>query len=316
MKLKNIAVMPYDSAWPMQFQKEANMIKSVLADIVIEIHHIGSTSVPGLSAKKDLDIILVVDRLKNSLLLQKIGYIFKGELNIPLRYYFSKNTNESKVNLHVCEKTHGFISLNLAFRNWLRDNKDDKDSYQNLKYQILKSPTAGLKVRGMLSNYGREKDGFIKNIIRKSGHKETTVNFCMHDDEWESAKHFRNKYFFDPKNIQDPYTWTFENDKHKHFLLYKGVDVIGYAHIQLWPFQRAALRIIVIEEPYRNKNYGKELLHIVEQWLKLHGYQCLHTESSPTALNFYKKLGFEKMFFNDPDGYEGSPDDIEMGKLL
>ena len=87
------------------------MIKDVLAKMAIEIHHIGSTSVAGLSAKKDLDIMLVIDCLQNSLLLQKIGYTFKGELNIPLRYYFSKNTNESKVNLHVCEKTHGFISL-------------------------------------------------------------------------------------------------------------------------------------------------------------------------------------------------------------
>jgi hypothetical protein len=192
----------------------------------------------------------------------------------------------------------------------LRDHKDDKDSYQNLKHQILKSPTASLKVRGMLSNYAREKDRFIKNIILKSGHKGTAVNFCMHD-EWKSAKHFRNQYFFDRKNIGDPYTWAFENDKHKHFLLYKGIDVIGYAHIQLWPFQRAALRIISIEELYR-----KELLYTIEKWLKSQGYQCLHTESSPNALEFYKKLGFEKMFFNDPDGYEGSPDDIAMGKLL
>lgn len=32
--------------------------------------------------------------------------------------------------------------------------------------------------------------------------------------------------------------------------------MIGYAHIQLWPNHRAALRIIVIDESYRNHGLG------------------------------------------------------------
>ena len=37
-----------------------------------------------------------------------------------------------------------FYIINLAFRNWLRDHKDDNISYKNMKYQILKSPKACL----------------------------------------------------------------------------------------------------------------------------------------------------------------------------
>jgi GrpB-like predicted nucleotidyltransferase (UPF0157 family) len=57
MNLKKIEIIPYNYTWPIQFQEESNIIKSVLANMVIEIHHIGSTSVPELSAKKNLDII-------------------------------------------------------------------------------------------------------------------------------------------------------------------------------------------------------------------------------------------------------------------
>ena len=158
MKQKNIEVMPYDDTWPMQFQKEANTIKSTLADMVVAIHHIGSTAIPGLAAKKDLDILLVVDQLKNSLLLQKIGYIFKGELNIFCDIIFQKIQT---LKLICMWKSHMVLSLNLAFRDWLSARQDDKDSYQNLNIKFYNRKHY-LKVRGMLSNHGREKDGFIK----------------------------------------------------------------------------------------------------------------------------------------------------------
>jgi hypothetical protein len=75
---------------------------------------------------------------------------------------------------------------------------------------------------------------------------------CIKDIEWDFAKKLRNKYFFDPLAIKDPYTWTFNHKDHIHFILYQDEVMIGYAHIQLWPNHRAALRIIVIDESYRN----------------------------------------------------------------
>lgn len=139
---------------------------------------------------------------------------------------------------------------------------------------------------------------------------------CCDSTEWRAAENFRDKYFFGPNNIEDPYTWTFDHEDHKHFILYNGVDIVGYAHIQLWPENRAAIRIIVIDEEHRGKNYGKEFMALIEKWLKLQGYKSVHAESSPAALGFYRQLGFIPMPFNDPDGYEGSPEDIAMGKVL
>ncbi len=134
--------------------------------------------------------------------------------------------------------------------------------------------------------------------------------------EWDAVKNFRNKYFFNTNNMDDPYTWTFNHPEHKHFILYKGAEIIGYAHIQLWPDARAAMRIIVIDETERNKKFGRQFLTLCEQWLKDQDYKYMHAESSPTALAFYKNNDYIEMPFNDPDGYESSAEDIEVGKLL
>ncbi len=55
-----IIVVPYHSDWPMIFEREVVKIKEALGANCIAIHHVGSTSVPGLSAKQVIDMIGVV----------------------------------------------------------------------------------------------------------------------------------------------------------------------------------------------------------------------------------------------------------------
>jgi len=98
---------------------------------------------------------------------------------------------------------------------------------------------------------------------------------AMTTREWEAVRHFRQFYFFDKVGSSDPYAWTFEDPKHIHFILYHVSEIIGYAHIQLWPKQRAALRIIVIDERKRNHQYKRQFLALCEKWLKSQGNKRL-----------------------------------------
>lgn len=139
---------------------------------------------------------------------------------------------------------------------------------------------------------------------------------CTHDTEWNFAKKLRLKYFFEPLSINDPYTWTFDHKEHSHFILYQGDIMIGYAHVQFWPDHRAALRIIVIDEPYRNHGFGSQFLHLCEQWLKKQDIKSLHDEARPDAIKFYRKNGYIEMPFNDPSGEPPSVHDLAMGKIL
>ena len=52
---------PYNAEWPELFTRESALIANAIGEAVIEIEHIGSTSVPGLAAKPIIDIMLVVE---------------------------------------------------------------------------------------------------------------------------------------------------------------------------------------------------------------------------------------------------------------
>jgi GrpB-like predicted nucleotidyltransferase (UPF0157 family) len=50
MALRKVEVVPYHPEWPAMFRAEVELLQSIFGDEVIVIHHVGSTSVPGLSA--------------------------------------------------------------------------------------------------------------------------------------------------------------------------------------------------------------------------------------------------------------------------
>ena len=76
------------------------------------------------------------------------------------------------------------------------------------------------------------------------------------------------------------------------------------------------MRIIVIDEPYRNQGFGGQFLILCEQWLKVQGYQSLHIESRAESLNFYQQNGYMLMPFDDPENHETDPRDTAVGKML
>ena len=93
-QLKLIEVVPYEPNWPMEFEQEAGQIKKALGDNCIEIHHIGSTSIPNLAAKPIIDMIPVVLDISKvdsaNAAMQALGYEAKGEYGMLFRRYFQK----------------------------------------------------------------------------------------------------------------------------------------------------------------------------------------------------------------------------------
>lgn len=314
---KKIEVVPYTPEWVDKFEVEAEKIKQTLGDNLKSIHHIGSTSIPGLIAKPIIDMIAVVKKPKEAIgILETLSYNFRGEYNIPFRFYFSKQ-GEIAVNLHIYEENHPEIELNLKFRDYLRSNSKARDDYAVLKENLLLEKASFVKAEGQqFTGYNLGKDAFIRNILRATQFNQLRFMKCAHYAEWEAARHYRQTYFFDKISIEDPYTWTFNQESHVHFILYLGLDIIGYAHLQLWPQKRAALRIIVVEPSKRNKGYGEKFFLLIEKWLIAQNYNSIHIESSPEALTFYQKYNYVNMPFNDPDEYESHPQDIPIGKIF
>jgi GrpB-like predicted nucleotidyltransferase (UPF0157 family) len=62
-----ITVVPYDPEWPLRFETERALLESVLEPwLEAGIHHVGSTAIPGLSAKPIIDMIAGVRDLEEA----------------------------------------------------------------------------------------------------------------------------------------------------------------------------------------------------------------------------------------------------------
>lgn len=82
----DVRIVPYDLDWPAAFAVEAASIRGALHDDQTEVHHIGSTAIPGVFAKPIIDILLVVPSLElldsTVPLMEALGYESLGELGI------------------------------------------------------------------------------------------------------------------------------------------------------------------------------------------------------------------------------------------
>lgn len=212
MMHKKIEVVSYNPAWPQMFEAEAAYIRQALGTNCAAIHHVGSTAVPGLCAKPKIDIITVVKDMAHSIQnLEKIDYEYRGEFNIPLHLGFRKRPPLTNVNLHVFEEGNPEIELNLLFRNYLREHPEALAEYAALKLTLAGHDTSHEVIHGPFKGYTLGKDTFIKKILNQAGFKGLCMRFCIHYEEWEAARTFRQKYFFDQVPVEDPYTWTFDH---------------------------------------------------------------------------------------------------------
>lgn len=62
--MRILTVVDYDEMWPTLFENERTLLQMTLGKVISRIHHIGSTSVPGLSAKPVIDILIEVANLE------------------------------------------------------------------------------------------------------------------------------------------------------------------------------------------------------------------------------------------------------------
>lgn len=221
MNKTQIEVVSYDPNWSAQFEKEKKLISDALGENCVAIHHVGSTSVPGLCAKPKIDLIVVAkDRTKAISTLSQIGYEYRGEWNIPLQAGFSK-VGETCANLHMFfDSDHPEIELNLAFRNYLREHADVRDEYAAIKKKILEDETAQERVGKMnFPVYTLRKRKFIDEVLRKIGFNRLRVVKCLTEDEQNYARIFLES--------------AFDDETHERFILYRGVEIIGCADIYL-----------------------------------------------------------------------------------
>lgn len=139
-RVRKVEVCSYNEMWSFMFAEEAEKLKAILGQEMAGIHHIGSTSVPGLTAKPIIDIMPVVKDIHRvdpfNEVMKKIGYEPKGENGIPGRRYFQKGGDNRTHHVHIYQVGSDEIERHLAFRDYLREHPDVVKSYGDLKMKL------------------------------------------------------------------------------------------------------------------------------------------------------------------------------------
>lgn len=170
MDTGQVIIVDYDPLWPQMYEEERARISDAIGEYLIDIQHVGSTSIPGLSAKPILDIMPVIRSI--ALVpqcvepLAALDHAYFGENGIPGRHYFRKpadiTSQPQKVHLHVLEKGHDQWAMMLLFREYLRMHPESAQQYDTLKRELAAqygSDRAG---------YTDAKEAFVKSIIRSA----------------------------------------------------------------------------------------------------------------------------------------------------
>jgi len=167
VKIMKVEVVEYKREWPALYEEEAQKIKNILGDELIEIHHIGSTSVENLKAKPIIDIMPVVkdiekvDKYNDEFI--KLGYEPKGEYGIAGRRFFRKGSTIRTHHVHVFDKSNAHeIQRHLAVRDYLRTHPQDAYEYGELKSKLAAMYPSDIEA------YCEGKDAFVKELERKA----------------------------------------------------------------------------------------------------------------------------------------------------
>lgn len=144
------------------YTEEAKKLNLIFKNEIVDIYHIGSTSVAGLKAKPIIDIMPVVKDInivdKFNADMKEIGYEPKGENGISGRRYFQKGGDNRSHHIHIFQVGSYEIKRHLAFRDYLRINPEVRKSYGELKEQLAQQFPYDIE------SYIKGKDRLVKEI--------------------------------------------------------------------------------------------------------------------------------------------------------
>jgi GrpB-like predicted nucleotidyltransferase (UPF0157 family) len=164
---------PYDPEWPLRFARVEAELKALLPRMVMQrIAHIGSTAVPGLSAKPVIDVQVEVsdlDVVRNEVVpkMEAAGYEFIWRPTMgdeaPFYAWFIKRDDRGERSVHVHMVESGQASVDrIIFRDYLREHPDEVARYEALKRDLAK------QYPNDRTAYTQHKGEFVKSIIAKA----------------------------------------------------------------------------------------------------------------------------------------------------
>jgi GrpB-like predicted nucleotidyltransferase (UPF0157 family) len=134
-----VEIVEHDPTWADRFEAERERLAPVFDGHAVAIEHIGSTSVPGLSAKPIVDILVGLRELELTdeqlAAMHDLGYEYMGEYGLPGRFFFRKGEPRTH-NVHVVQHGGEHWERQIVFRDALRTDAEERQRYDELKRRL------------------------------------------------------------------------------------------------------------------------------------------------------------------------------------
>jgi GrpB-like predicted nucleotidyltransferase (UPF0157 family) len=161
-----VQIVPYREEWPEIFRTLGSSLRSALGDVAIRIDHVGSTAVPGLSAKPIIDVQISVPALEPPdpyrRPIEHLGFVFRANNPERTKRYFREPVGRRRTHIHVRRSGSWAEQFALLFRDYLRVHPDDAERYERLKRRLAD------KYRYERQAYTDAKAHFIREIMGRA----------------------------------------------------------------------------------------------------------------------------------------------------
>lgn len=175
----NVELIPYDESWPARFRETKEQLRAVFPTALIE--HVGSTSVPGLSSKDTIDVLVGVPDVEEALTPEILGKLIVGGFeHVPAS--FAQDADHSFLHriigdhrtdhVHLMRLGSDVLQGHLLFRNYLRATPGALIDYERAKQELA------TRFRGSRDDYVAQKQPIVEALLvgarawKKSGEQK------------------------------------------------------------------------------------------------------------------------------------------------
>ncbi len=175
--MSRVELSAYNPEWANTFERIRALVWPAVQHASMSLEHVGSTSVPGLSAKPVIDACIVVASRRDLPYVVKalnaLGYTHRGDLGVPDREAFRSPASLPKHHLYASPRGSLSLKNQLGLRDYLRSTPQAMLEYGELKESLAR------QFPDDIDNYIAGKTDFILGVLLQVG---------LTDEELESIR--------------------------------------------------------------------------------------------------------------------------------
>jgi len=287
-----VKLAPYTAEWKRLFEQEKALLQAAIGPHVLEIQHVGSTSIPGMVAKPIIDIGIAVTSFEGARVcirpIEQLGYDYRGENGIPRRHFFVKGEARTH-HLHINEIDSREWENHVLFRDYLIQHGGLAEEYAALKAELAQRYPTDREA------YLEGKAPFIERVLEMA-------RSAMCEIRQATVEHCRGLAKVQVDSYRTAYAGLFPRPYLEHFayeeqeqdwleLLTAGTDdillvalstqeqVLGYvlarAKPDIYPGYDAEILALHVRQRFQQRGIGRALLSQAVKGLEARGCESV-----------------------------------------